>query len=127
MEAHLNTKAVGLVAEDEHLTRWNIAGTLRMEHHEVDEAPDGKTAVNFLSTKRYDAVVSDFGMPGSVNGVDVLVCYHALCPENPAVLITAQDGEIQRDVEAFGGIYLRKPFFVEDLVALLNRRLRHLV
>jgi hypothetical protein len=62
-------------------------------------------------------------MSGGVNGLDVLTYYHALCPENPAVLMTAQDGEMRNRVEALGGIYIRKPFFVEDLLAILNKRL----
>jgi DNA-binding NtrC family response regulator len=112
-----------LVAEDEHLTRWSVARTLRFARYEVDEARDGETAVKLLRTETYDAVVSDFRMPGVVNGLDVLTYYHALCPKNPVILITAQDQGVQKSLEALGGIYIRKPFFVEDLLAILEKRL----
>jgi hypothetical protein len=40
------------------------------------------------------------------------------------VLITALDGETRKEVESLGGVYIPKPFLLEDLLQIINRRLR---
>ena len=112
-----------LVAEDEQFTRWSVSEFLRREHFDVTEAEDGLTAIKLIDQKTFDAVVSDYLMPGGVNGLDVLRHYHKLWPEKLAVLVTGQDGVTKSGVEAIGGIYLRKPVFLEELLGILSSRI----
>lgn len=113
-----------LVAEDEQLARWSVSETLRLEHYEVAEAPDAQTAISLIDAKDFDAVVSDYRMPGPLDGLDVLKHFHELNPDKLIVLVTGQNGDKQGDIEAIGGIYLRKPVFIEDLLGIINRRLK---
>jgi DNA-binding NtrC family response regulator len=112
-----------LVAEDEQLTRWSVSETLREERFVVDEAQDGQTAIKLVDEKSFDAVITDYAMPGPLTGLDVLKHYHDRSPNSLKVLITAQNGDAKREVEAIGGIYLQKPLFLGDLIAVINRRL----
>jgi len=77
-----------LVAEDEQLTRWNVAQTLRLESYEVDEAPDGETAIELIRNKSFDAVISDYLMPGRFTGLDVLKEFRQTHPDSLIVLLT---------------------------------------
>lgn len=114
-----------LVAEDEQLTRWSVSETLREERFVVDEAGDGQTAIRLMDVKTFDAVISDYSMPGALTGLDVLKHYHQRCPNKLKVLITAQNPDAKKEVERMGGVYLQKPVFLEDLVAIVNRRVDH--
>ena len=111
-----------LVAEDEQLTRWSVSEFLRSEHFEVTEAPDGKTAIELIEQQHFDAVISDYSMPGRITGLDVLRHYRERWPEKLAVLITGHDADTKTEVEALGGIYLRKPIFLEELLGILSSR-----
>jgi DNA-binding NtrC family response regulator len=110
-----------LVVEDEPLIRFDIADFLRTKHYEVDEARDGKTARDLIDIKSFDAVISDYRMPGVLSGLDVLNYYHLRHPANVKVLITGYGtDETKRQVEAVGGVFLRKPFLHGDLLSALN-------
>jgi DNA-binding NtrC family response regulator len=113
-------KAV-LVAENEQLTRWSVAETLREENYEVDEVSSGEAAIDLIKTKPFDAVISDYHMAGTVNGLDVLSYYHRVAPGKIKVLITAKE-DTQYELKAIGGILLSKPFLLEDLVGIVNKR-----
>lgn len=114
-----------LVAEDEQFTRWSVSETLRMERYEVKEAADGQAAIHLIEAKTFDVVISDYSMPGQLTGLDVLMRYHQQYPDKLKVLLTGQDGDARRKVESIGGIYLRKPVFLEDLLGIINSRLHH--
>lgn len=111
-----------LVAEDERLARWSVSEFLRTEHFNVIEAADGQTAMDLVDMKPFDIVISDYALPGKLNGLDVLRRYHERWPEKLKVLITGQNADIRTEVEALGGIYLQKPVFLEDLLAVVNSR-----
>jgi DNA-binding NtrC family response regulator len=111
-----------LVAEDEHLTRWSVAESLREENYEVEEASNGQKAIALINAKPFDAVITDYHMPGTINGIDVLRHYDRRAPGKTKVLITAEIGA-QQELKAIGGILVSKPFLLEDLVGIVNRRI----
>jgi two-component system, response regulator PdtaR len=111
-----------LVAEDEDLARWSVAEFLREEKYQVDEVGDAQTAISLIDSKNFDAVITDYRMPGGLTGLDVLRHYHQRCPDKAKILITAQNDVSQTEVEAIGGTYLPKPFLLEDLLGIINRR-----
>jgi CheY-like chemotaxis protein len=47
-----------------------------MQKYEVYGARDGETAIDFINHKDFDAVISDYRMPGQVTGLEVLAHYH---------------------------------------------------
>jgi diguanylate cyclase (GGDEF)-like protein len=60
-----------LVVDDSRLVRRVVAGFLRKDGYEVDEAEDGQVAVSRLESRHYDVVITDLNMPG-VDGFGVL-------------------------------------------------------
>jgi CheY-like chemotaxis protein len=115
-------KAV-LVVEDEALIRLSLVETLGPKY-EVTEAGDGQSAIDFIGQKAFDALICDSHMPGTISGLDVLLHYHERHPANVKVLLTGQTSrEAQEQVKAIGGIYLTKPFAIEDLAGKLAQLL----
>jgi DNA-binding NtrC family response regulator len=115
--------ATVLVVDDEPVIRFNIAEFLRAKDYQVDEARDGKTAIDLIDVKNFDAVISDHRMPGTVSGVDVLTLFHQRDPDKVKVLITAYgDATVQKQVDAIGGLLIPKPFLFGDLLRALNRQ-----
>jgi DNA-binding NtrC family response regulator len=58
--------------EDDPGSRRNIALFLRRSGYEVCEAEDGETALSLLSQRHFDVVMSDFSLPGQLDGIDIL-------------------------------------------------------
>ncbi|MGH7827954.1 MAG: response regulator [Candidatus Binatia bacterium] len=114
-----------LVVEDEPLVRYSLSETLRTKKYQVHEASDGKSAIELLDAKNFDAVISDYRMPGGVNGLDVLFYCHfrQVRSATVKVLISALDSHLQTETEAIGGIYIRKPFLIEDVIRILDHAL----
>jgi DNA-binding NtrC family response regulator len=117
-------KAV-LVVEDEPLIRLSLVETLRAKRYEVAEARDGEAAIELINARAFDAVICDSHMPGTKSGLDVLVYYHQRHPDKVKVLLTGQTSrEAENQIKVIGGIYLAKPFAIEDLAVMLARLLR---
>lgn len=109
-----------LIVEDEALVRYSLVESLRLRQYQVDEASDGHTAIYLLRVKRFDAVICDYRIPGKLNGLDVLTYYHRACPAKVKVLISGLAAQFHDQLQAIGGIYLRKPFSTEDLLRILD-------
>lgn len=61
-----------LLVEDEPLARRNIAIFLQRASHNVHQAETGEAAMELISRMSFNAVISDFRLPGKINGIDVL-------------------------------------------------------
>lgn len=60
----MNTTARILLVDDEDRFRQSMRRLLEASGHEVDEAPDGQTAINKLEDGPFDVVLLDMKMPG---------------------------------------------------------------
>jgi DNA-binding NtrC family response regulator len=113
-----------LVVEDEPLIRLSLVEAIRAKKYQTAEARDGDAALKLIAARTFDAVVCDSHMPGRMSGLDVLLYYHDLYPDRIKVLLTGQSNREAEDrLKAMGGIYLEKPFAIEDLVVMLARLL----
>jgi DNA-binding NtrC family response regulator len=120
-----------LIADDHDALRRGLARALVQAGHEVDEAPNGNSAIAFLHESYFDVVLSDLKMGGS-DGLDVLRTSKALHPTTAVILMTAF-GSVGTAVEAMkvGAFdYVQKPFEIEEMElkiekALELRRLHH--
>jgi putative nucleotidyltransferase with HDIG domain len=88
----------------------------------VSTAPCAEEALDLLSERPYDLIVSDIKMPG-LSGLDLLRTVRGQQPETPVVLIT---GMPSVDSAVFGlrhqaYDYLTKPFAMSDVQQLLER------
>ena len=85
-----------LIADDEPLTRKNIAGCLGDLGYEVHSASDGAEAVKLFNSSQFDLVVSDLRMP-HVDGFAVLSYVRSISPTTPFVLISAHHPTLDLD------------------------------
>lgn len=60
-----------LIAEDEEVLRMLMVDTLEDEGHELDEAADGREAVDHIMENDYDLILLDYMMP-LLTGLEVI-------------------------------------------------------
>lgn len=78
-----------LIAEDEPVLLRTYARLLREEGHRVETASSGEAAVEQFRTGRFDAVVSDIGLPG-MNGLQLFDNLRKQDREIPVMFLTGQ-------------------------------------
>ena len=111
-----------LVVDDEVNLRAVLKGLLEREGYSVDEAGDGKAALEKARTRSYAAVLTDLRMP-EMDGAQLLDALRKEQPEIPVVLLTAH-GTVQTAVDAMrrGAFdFLTKPFDQAELAQVLER------
>lgn len=119
-----------LVVDDQRNMRTTLSMLLRGAGHEVDEAADGRQAVEMGAAEGYDVVITDLRL-GTPDGLEVLRSIKEGQPSSEVIVMTAY-GTIESAVEAMrlGAFdYLQKPFSEPELLlkvhkALESRKLR---
>jgi len=110
-----------LVVEDEPLARRNISLFLQRARHNVHQAETGEVALGLISRVNFKTVISDFRLPGRINGIDVLKHQDATAPGKRLVLITAfGSDEVRTEAEAMGAVYLEKPLSLDQLLSTVE-------
>ena len=115
-----------LLVEDKESLRAVLKKTLEAEGFGVEEAPDGRAAVEKIRRDRYAMVLTDLRLPGA-SGHEVLTAAQSADPEMPVILMTAY-GTIRDAVSAMKAgayDYLEKPVDADHLLALVRRALDH--
>jgi len=122
----MNDQAIHiLVAEDEDNLRSQIAAWLNDEGFSVDQAVDGREAVQKIQSGDVDVAMIDVRMPGS-NGLEVLRYIKKNSPHTEVVMMTAMQ-DISMAVEAMklgARDYLSKPIDMDQLVPQLRSLLK---
>src|SRR5690348_11664520 len=110
-----------LLVEDHLPSRRNLALALQLAKHNVFEAETGEDALNLLSTVVFGVVVSDYRLPGMINGLDVLRRQIEKYPQTRLILITAFGSEeVQSEAAALGAVYVEKPFSLTDMLSIIS-------
>jgi DNA-binding NtrC family response regulator len=110
-----------LLVEDEPGARRNIAVFLHRASHHVHEAETGEVALGLISRMSFNTVISDFRLPGRLNGIDVLRHQREASPETRLILITGfGSGKVLSDAKAIGADYLEKPLLLADLLSKIE-------
>ncbi|MBN1571455.1 MAG: sigma-54-dependent Fis family transcriptional regulator [Acidobacteria bacterium] len=120
MEQKRDTKI--LVVDDEDYMREVVRRALENVNFEVDEAADGKTALEMLRKYPYNVIITDLRMPG-LTGEAIVDEALSLFPETIVIVMTGF-GNIQSAVEAIrrGAYdYLPKPFQLAELVMRVEK------
>ena len=113
-----------LIVEDEEKYRQILRIMLSLKGHRVDEAADGKEALQKIQEENYDLIISDIRMPG-LDGMELLARVKELEPPVPVVFITAY-ATVDSAVEAMraGAVdYIPKPFEEERIHLTVERAL----
>lgn len=116
------TKATSLIrillVEDEAIARLHLAHFLADEGFSVIPLANGEEALKLMETENFDVVISDFKLPGAVNGIDVLTEFERLRPGRPKLLISAYSpDQLKAAVES---VYVAKPIDLDDLLQKLK-------
>ncbi len=115
-----------LVVEDKESLRAVLRKTLEAEGYGVDEAADGRAALDKIRCDRFAMVLTDLRLPKG-DGHSVLKAAVQTEPVTPVILMTAY-GTIRDAVGAMkeGAYdYLEKPVDNDHLLALIHRALEH--
>ena len=113
-----------LVVDDDPTFRDFVVEVLIRQHHRVDAAENGQRAVEKMSEKGYDLIVSDIRMPG-MDGLQVFEQARHLQPEARVIMLTAY-ASLQDAVELMhkgAFYYLEKPCSPDALELLVIRAL----
>lgn len=119
-----------LVVDDERGMRELLTIMLQKEGFDVSSAGGGQEALEFISQRSYDIVITDIKMP-NVTGIDVLKAVKETSPETIVIMITAYAStETAMDAMKLGAYdYINKPFKIEEIKLIVRnaferRRLR---
>ncbi len=112
-----------LIIEDEAVLARKVSKYLQQQGYEVCLAANGAEGLEALTTFHPDAVLLDFNLPGSLNGLEVLAKIQAIEPGIKVILITGF-GNVRLAVDAMKAgayDYLSKPMVLGELKLLLDR------
>ena len=116
-----------LVVEDELAIRELLRLHLELAGFVLDEAADGRRALDTARERRFDLILLDVMLPG-LDGVSVCQAIRRDGPntETPILMVTARESESDTVVGLESGAddYVTKPFGVRELMARVNALLR---
>ena len=109
-----------LVIDDERSIRSTLREILEYEGYEMDEAPDGPTALELAAAEKYDVILCDIKMP-QMDGIEVLDKLLVM-NDTPVVMISGH-GNIETAVDALkrGAYdYISKPLDLNRLLVSIR-------
>ncbi|PYU89128.1 MAG: DNA-binding response regulator [Acidobacteria bacterium] len=113
-----------LLVDDEPYVREIIRQGLEDANYKVEEAGDGKVALEMIRQHAYDVIITDLRLPG-VPGEKILQEALSIFPETIVIIMTGF-GNIQTAVDAIrmGAYdYLPKPFQLDEMVMRVKKGL----
>jgi len=112
-----------LVVDDDPVTRLMLNKTLTKVECTVDVAEDGVQALELISRRYYDVVLTDLKMPGGVDGIDVLEATKAKYKDTEVILITGYASVDTAVIAMKKGAadYLQKPLNIDEVLLRLER------
>lgn len=114
-----------LVVEDEPNLNNVIAKRLKKEGYSVDSTFDGETALEYINSIEYNAIVMDLMIPRK-NGLEVIREMRDKGNKTPVLVLTARDSINDRvaGLDAGADDYLVKPFAFDEFLARVRALFR---
>ena len=114
-----------LLVEDSLLNQKLAKKLLQNLNADITVANNGKIALNYLSTERFDVILLDLQMPVMDGFTTIRNIRYSLRLDTPVIAVTglSQHDEKQRCLNAGMNDYLSKPFKKEDLFRKLYKHL----
>jgi len=118
-------KKILIVEDEEKISRF-LELELNHEGYQVEQAFDGKKALELLENNTYDLVILDVMLP-KLNGMAVLRRLRKFSSV-PVIMLTAKDDTMDKVMGLDSGAddYLTKPFEIEELLARIRVCLKRL-
>ncbi len=114
-----------LIIEDEAVLAKKVSKYLQQQGFDIRVAVNGVQGLENLTSFQPDAVLLDFNLPGSLNGLEVLERIQSIEPGIKVIMITGY-GNLRLAVDAMKAgayDYLSKPIVLSELKLLLDRML----
>jgi DNA-binding response OmpR family regulator len=110
-----------LIVEDDDDGRDILVKYLKQHVKEVYSAGDGQKAVELISSKRPDIVVTDIMMPG-IDGIELVAKLKKISPNTPFIFITASKEKetLLRVIESRPNSFLTKPINTKALLSAIK-------
>jgi DNA-binding NtrC family response regulator len=124
-----NERYTVLIVDDEEMVTTSISTLFMLEtNYDVLVFNSPGEALEELRDKEIDLVISDYLMPGEMNGVDFLLELKKLQPEAIRVLLTAY-ADKENAIRAINEVglyqYVEKPWDNDALLLLVRNGLSH--
>lgn len=115
-----------LVIEDETDTARYICNGLREAGHTATLARDGVGGLDLAANERWDVIILDRMLPGSVDGLSIVAMIRNLGKTTPVLILSALANldERVRGLRGGGDDYLTKPFAFSELLARVEALFR---
>ncbi len=115
---------VVLIVEDDATVADTLRQAFAADNHESVAAPDALAGLDLLRSRPIDLILLDINLPGGLSGYAACETYRSLRPHLPVILTTGAftsdaDARLAEYVGASG--FLRKPFSIEELFAVVGR------
>jgi signal transduction histidine kinase/CheY-like chemotaxis protein len=108
-----------LVVEDDEEVRAATGAYLRESGLEVQEARDADEALRVLRVTRFDAVVSDIVMPGSMDGAALARMIRRAWPSLPVLLVSGYSDNAA-EARGLGVAVVPKPYELSELEQIIR-------
>ena len=111
-----------LLAEDDEIMRITLSDRLKKKGWQVEEAEDGRQALDKIKDEQYHVVISDIRMPHAT-GFDILEALQKSAVPTDVIFMTAY-GSVEDAVDCLkrgAHDYLLKPFDMDDLIIRVER------
>jgi two-component system chemotaxis response regulator CheY len=111
-----------LVVDDSAVMRKVLIGALmRANITEVDQAADGKEAVDAVLAREYDLVLMDWNMPKML-GIDAVKAIRGSGKTMPIIMVTteAEKSRVMEALKAGANNYIIKPFEPNTIVSKIQ-------
>ena len=105
-----------LLVEDNPGIRANLASFLRAAGYRVNEAPNGKEAIELLRKDKVNLVLSDIVMP-ELSGFSLLQHVRSARPEIPVILMSGFLFNPDQIVKQGAVDFITKPIMLSDLLS----------
>jgi len=113
-----------LIVDDDADLAESLAEVLLDHGCDVSIAEHGREAVARVGAEDFDIIFMDVRMP-LMNGVDSFFAIRAIKPDARVVMMTGfKERFVERAIQAGAEGPLHKPFTVDDMLALIERRER---
>ena len=114
-----------LTVDDSFTIRNLVKMTLEGHGFQVDEASNGKEALDKTKVNKYDVIICDINMP-IMNGLEFLKEFKKNNKVTPVLMVTTEtEGAKKQLAKQYGATgWIVKPFNPNDLIKVLKRVVR---
>ncbi len=112
-----------LFVDDESVISMVVEDALKDAGRDVMTAEHASAAVDLMRQHpgRFSALVSDYHMPGTLNGVDLIEHTRKTYPTIPVIIATGRPDVIKAEwLTRYGVHLLAKPYSIGGLIAMLD-------